>query len=219
LPYKSDSLWNYEAGLRLLPAANLNLDLSAFAIDWKDVQVSTADSAGFVIISNVPKARSTGLEAALAWRPSAQWQLSSALALTSSSIRADFTSAAGRAVASGTKLPGVAKLQASVDATYNFAGPWDTAGSASAVLQHTGSRPAQLDADLDLPSYSTLDLRVGFAGSNWELTAFASNVTNTKGLSSAAVNYATYINPGEVNFREWYRVRPRTIGFSLRYDY
>jgi len=33
------------------------------------------------------------------------------------------------------------------------------------------------------------------------------------------VNYSTYENPGAVNYTEWYPIRPRTIGLSLRYDY
>lgn len=218
-PYVSDSLWNYEAGLRLQPSRELSLGLSAFVLDWKDIQVQTANSDGFIIISNVAKARSNGLEATLAWRPDASFSLNGSLAYTDAKTRADFSSASGKPVPSGTPLPGVAKLQTSVDASYRFAGPFESGGNLTAVVQHVGSRNAQLDATLKLPAYTTVDLRLGFGWSHWEVTAYVQNVADSRGQSSAAVNYSTYLNPGSVNYTEWYPVRPRTIGMTLRYDY
>lgn len=219
LPYRSDALWNYEAGLRLQPARNLAVGLSAFTLDWKDIQVSSANADGFILITNVARARSNGLEATVGWRPDAAFSLNGALAWTDATIQAPFTSASGIVVASGTRLPGVARLQASADATWRFAGPGDSAASLSAVLQHTGSRTAQLDADLVLPGYSTVDLRLAFAWKDVEATFYVQNLADSRGQSSAAVNYATYLNPGTVNYTEWYPIRPRTVGVTLRYDY
>ncbi|HSI56621.1 MAG TPA: TonB-dependent receptor [Ideonella sp.] len=219
VPYKSDSLWNYEAGLRLQPSRELSASLSAFVLDWKDIQVSSADSDGFVIISNVAKARSNGLEATVGWRPDANFSLNGSLAYTDAKIKAPFVSASGIPVASGTRLPGVAKLQTTVDAAYRFGGPFESAGSFTAVVQHVGKRDAQLDATLQLPAYTTVDLRLGFAWEHWELTAYVQNVGDSRGPSSAAVNYSTYQNPGAVNYTEWYPIRPRTVGMTLRYDY
>lgn len=219
LPYASDSLWNYETGLRLQPAKTLSLDLSLFMLDWKNIQMQTTNSDGFVIITNAAKARSNGFEAALAWRPVNDFSLNASLAVTDAKLRASFVSAAGRAVDSGTELPGVAKLQSTLDATWHFAGPFQSSGSLSGVLQYVGKRNAQIDADLVLPAYATADLRLAFGWTNWEATAFVQNVADKRGQSSAQVNYSTYQNPGQVNFTEWYPIKPRTIGVSLRYDY
>lgn len=219
IPYKSDSLWNYEAGLRLRPGRTLALDLTAFVLDWRDVQISTANEAGFVIINNVDKARSTGIEATLGWRPSADWRVNGSVALTDAEIGTAFTSAAGRPVAGGTSLPGVARFQATLDTSYAFAGPFESSGTASAVLQHVGSRRAQLDADLRLKAYTTLDLRLAMAWERFEVAAYVQNATDSRGQSSAFVNYASYIDPGAINYQEWTLVRPRTIGVSFRYDY
>ncbi|MCA0239784.1 MAG: TonB-dependent receptor [Proteobacteria bacterium] len=219
VPYKSDSLWNYEIGLRLQPSRELSLGVSAFMLDWKDIQVSSANADGFVLISNVAKARSNGLEATAAWRPNANFSLNGSLAYTDAKTKAPFVSSSGIDVASGTTLPGVPKLQSTLDATYRFSGPMASAGRFTAVWQHVGSRNAQLDATLKLPSYSTLDLQLAFAWQSWELTASIQNATDSRGRSSAAVNYSTYENPGAVNYTEWYPIRPRTIGLSLRYDY
>lgn len=219
LPYKSDSLWNYETGLRLQPSRTLTASLSVFTLDWKDIQVSSADANGFVIISNVAKARSNGLEATLGWRADSNLSVNAALAYTDAKIKSSFVSASGIDVASGTRLPGVAKLQTTVDATYRFGGPFDSAGSFTAVLQRLGTRRAQMDAERSLPGYTTVDLRLAFGFSNWELTGFVQNAANSRGQSSAAINFSTYQNPGAVNYTEWYPIRPRTIGMNLRYDF
>lgn len=219
LPYKSDSLWNYETGVRLQPTRDLSLSLSGFVLDWKDIQVSSADSDGFVIISNVGKAKSTGLEATAGWRVSQALRLNGSIAYTDATIKSDFISASGVAVESGTRLPGVAKLQTTLDGSYNFAGPLDTQGTFTTVLQYVGSRRAQLDAGLVLPGYTTADLRLSLRKNDWELSAYVQNAADKRGQSSAAVNYSTYLNPGSVNYTEWYPIRPRTVGMSLRYDY
>ncbi len=219
LPYKSDSLWNYETGLRLQPAKELSLDLSLFTLDWKNIQMQTTNPDGFIIITNAAKASSSGFEAALGWRPTQDFSLNGSLALTDARLRASFVSANGRDVGSGTTLPGVAKVQSTLDATYRFAGPFQTSGSFSTVLQYVGKRNAQIDADLVLPSYTTADLRLAFGWTNWELTGYVQNVTDKRGQSSAQVNYSTYQNPGAVNYTEWYPIKPRTVGVSLRYDY
>ena len=219
LPYKSDSLWNYETGLRLQPSKEVSLDLSLFMLDWKNIQMQTTNADGFVIITNAAKARSSGFEAALAWRPTQELSFNGSLAVTDARLRASFDSASGRPVDSGTTLPGVARLQSTLDATYHFAGPFQSNASLSGVLQYVGKRNAQVDADLVLPSYTTADLRLAFGWSNWELTGYVQNVADRRGQSAAQVNYSTYQNPGAVNYTEWYPIKPRTIGVSLRYDY
>jgi iron complex outermembrane receptor protein len=219
LPYKSDSLWNYETGVRMQLSNALSLGLSAFLLDWKDIQVSSADSDGFVIISNVAKAKSTGLEATLGWRLNQAFRVNGTLAYTDATIKSAFTSASGVVVESGTRLPGVARLQTTVDGSYNFSAPFDTAGTFTTVLQYVGARRAQLDAGLMLPSYTTADLRLSIRKHDWELSAYVQNAADKRGQSSAAVNYSTYLNPGTVNYTEWYPIRPRTVGMSLRYDY
>lgn len=158
-PYKSDSLWNYEAGLRSQPSKEVALDLSVFMLDWKNIQMQTTNADGFVIITNAAKARSSGFEATLGWRPMPAFSLNGALALTDAKLRAPVDSANGRVVTAGTTLPGVAKVQSALDATYRFPGPFQSGAALSTVLQYVGKRNAQIDADLVLPSYTTLDLR------------------------------------------------------------
>ncbi len=215
LPYRSDSLWNYETGLRLAPAAGVTLDVSVFYLDWKDVQISTADSAGFIVISNVEKAKSTGLEAALSWRPSGTLSLTASAAYTRAITDSPFRAATGKIVPVGSNLPGTARLQASADATLAFDGPAGTAGRFSTLLSYVGERTPEIGSARVLPAYTTLDMRLSFQLGSWQLSAFAQNLADKRGLSSSTSATYSYIAGG---YTDYFPIRPRTLGLALRYD-
>jgi len=216
LPYKSDSLWNYEAGWRWNPSKTASLDLSVFRIDWKDVQLSSlyfdaATGRSFLVTGNIGQARSQGLEASAVWKPASAFSLKGALAYTDAATSGGIT-LGGVSIQSGTRLPGTAKLQGSVNATGYFKGPYDSSGRVSTVLAYTGQRHAQIDSDIVLPGYSTLDLRASLTWTSIELSAFVNNGLNAKGVSAAA-DYFTGL------YAEFYPIRPRNFGVSVRYDF
>lgn len=215
-PYKTDSLWNYEAGLRWTPSKNASLDVSVFRIDWKDVQLATlandpVSGLDFLVTGNIGKARSQGIELAGAWKPTPALSLRGAVAYTDATTSGGIT-VGGVPIADGTSLPGTAKLQGTLDATTYFAGPLDSSGRLTAVLAHTGKRKAQIDSPITLGAYSTLDLRLAFAWSNLEVTAFLNNAANTRGISGAVDFTSTF-------YTEFYPIRPRTAGVAVRYDF
>jgi outer membrane receptor protein involved in Fe transport len=129
--YKSDSLWSYETGVRLNPGAGVQLDLSAFMLDWTDAQFTFFERLNGNLpnsrIGNVGKARSTGLEASLRWRVNAAFDVAASLASIDAKTRAAVTIPSGGptsiTVAPGAKLPGTPDLQASLQANLRFAGP------------------------------------------------------------------------------------------------
>lgn len=215
LPYKSDSLWNYEAGWRWSPSKTASLDVSVFQIDWSDVQLSElytdpVTTRSFLVTGNVGKASSQGVELAAGWRPLPSLSLKGALAYTKA-VTSGGISLGGTPIAGGTRLPGTAKMQGSFNATQTFDGPWNSGGRLSALVAYTGKRFAQIDSDLVLPAYTTADLRASLSWSGVEVTAYANNAFNARGLSSGVDFPATYT--------EFYPIRPRTVGFSLRYDF
>jgi outer membrane receptor protein involved in Fe transport len=88
--YKSDSLINYEFGLRLAPSATVRVDASVFVMDWKDLQLNLPRPGdGYGYTANVGKARSQGLELAAIWTPDNSLSLSTAAAFTDAQTRAD----------------------------------------------------------------------------------------------------------------------------------
>ena len=214
-PYKSDSIWNYEAGLRWTPSDRSSLDVSLFSIDWKDVQLAElytdpATNRQFLVTGNIGAAKSQGIEVAAGWRPTSDFSLRGMIAYTDASTSGGIT-ISGVGIPSGTSLPGTAKVQASVDGTYYFAGPADSSGRLSAVLAHTGKRLAQIDSAMTLPAYTTADVRLAFSWSQIEVSAFVNNLTNERGISGGVDYFTTYT--------EFYPIRPRTMGVSVRYDF
>jgi outer membrane receptor protein involved in Fe transport len=215
-PYHSDSLWNHEAGLRLAAGKTLRIDLSAFFLDWKDAQVSAllAGPLPFSGVANVGRASSRGVEAALRWQPASDLALRAGLAYTDARTGAPFTSGSGALVASGTRLPGTARWQSTLQASYAFDAGAAWAGRASATHGYVGPRVFDIEAKSRAAGYSMLDLRVAFARGPWELSATVDNVFDSRGVGGAAAMYRS----GLASYTDYYIVRPRSLGVALRYD-
>lgn len=64
-----DTVWSYELGGKFRLFNRLQLNLAAFRIDWKDVQVTTTLTCGQGFTANGGKARSEGGEMSLEYRP------------------------------------------------------------------------------------------------------------------------------------------------------
>ncbi len=219
--YKSDSLWNYETGVRLNPAKGLTLDLSAFMLDWKDAQITVFRLNGRLpesSIQNVGKARSTGLEAALRWRVNPQFDVAATVASIDAKTKADVTIPSGGptsiVVASGAKLPGTPRLQAALQGNANFAGPMDSAGRFNLTYTHVGERVMFLGGNKPAAAYNTLDTGVEFSLTNWVMSAGVKNLNNSKGVQSI-----TGAPAGVGPFAQYFLQRPRTASVSLRYDF
>ena len=221
--YKSDSLWSYESGLRLTPAAGLQLDLAAFVLDWKDAQFTyfIAPTAANPLpqsgIDNVGKARSTGLEASLRYRVSAAFDVAASLASIDAKTKVPVAIPAGRGAVTapaGSALPGTPDLQAALQANLRFAGPLGSQARANATWTHVGDRVMFLGGNKPADAYDTLDLGLSFAKGNWTLATGLANATNEKGVMSI-----TGAPAGAGAFAQYFLQRPRTMTVSLRYDH
>ena len=225
--YQSDNLWNYELGVKVQPTRTLDFDLSGFYIDWKNPQITSADQNGFLIVSNVAKATSQGAELSGHWHPAPVFSLAAAAAYTDAHTDAPFNSTRNYAtdvaggytgnfvVPSGTQLPGTPKFQASVQPAFHTGGPFGSAMTVSGTVAYTGNRQAQVDADLRLPAFTTVDARVTFARDGWTLGVGAENLFGSKGISSAAYSYFS-TGTGTDGYADYYLIRPRIISVSLQ---
>jgi outer membrane receptor protein involved in Fe transport len=216
-PYRSDSLWNYEAGLRLVPTASLRLDLSAFVMDWKNAQVSTllAGPVPFIGVANVGQARSRGVEAAVNWQPMRGLELLAAVAHIDARTTAPFTANSGAVVPADARLPGTARWQSSLQATYAFMGPAGSNGRLVATYSMVGPRVFDIEARSRAGGYSLLDLRLAFAKGPWEASATLGNVFDARGVGGTAVIF----RPRLVSYTDYYVVKPRQLMFHLRHDH
>lgn len=217
LRFNSDKLWNYETGLRLALMRGLQLDLSAFLLDWKDAQVNAVLPGPVPLngIANVGKARIKGVEAALNWKATPALALNAGMAYTDARTTTAFTSNNGSEVPSGTRLPGSARWQAMLQASWDFAGPLDTAGRLLVTQSHVGRRSLSLDAGGHAPAYDTTDLRLSFSREAWDLSVFANNLFDRRGIAGGQV----VAGVGSPSYTDYVPIKPRTIGVSVRRDF
>lgn len=212
--YESDSLWNYETGVRLAPSGNLKLDLTIFYLDWKNAQVTAlmpASPAPLIGTANVGKARSAGLEVGMLWRPLRGLTLNAQLAYTDAATTADYTAGSGAIVRAGARLPGTARLQSTLQGSYSTAGPARSSVRYSATYSSVGGRVFDIEGRGAAPGYGQLDLRTGIERSNWSLTLFLNNLADRRGVAGATAG-------ANLAFVDYYLIRPRTAGLTLRYD-
>jgi outer membrane receptor protein involved in Fe transport len=211
--YNSDRTTNVELGLRsTLDEGHLSVDLAAFHVDWKDIQlIETVDS--FNINANGGTARSQGLEWTFAYIPvkglTFQW--------TGAYTDAKLTSAAPALNAnSGDPLPYTPKWSNSLDAEYKWAAFGDYNGFAGATWAYVGSRSSDFSTSpatattpsgqAVLPSYSTYAARLGLENDHYAFMLYGKNLTDSRGFT----NYASSGSP----YSAVTVTQPLTVGFT-----
>lgn len=210
--YGSDSLINYEAGIKAsLLDHRLGLDLSIYHIDWQDIQ-TTATLAGFNYLLNGGKARSNGVEASARWHADGL-TLAGNIAYNDAVTR-DAMAAVG-AVA-GDRLPYSPRWSGSLSADYEFALSGSLSASLGGGLRSTSSRNAYYSASspaqVVLPGYTLFDLRAGLRRGDYSLSVYVQNLTNKRALLLADTSNINPITQAGTNV---VIARPRTIGLTF----
>ena len=226
LTYKSDTLWNYELGAKTtFWNGRGTLNGSLFYMDWKDMQLPFRNANGQVYITNAGDARSYGLETELALKVSAAFELNAALTLGNAEITkgnpnvqrrgASSRGAAVIGVEKGDPLPGSQRVSASAGAQYTIANL--AGGSAYVRTDAVYVGPSYPDfmkeGSLQAGKYTVVNFRVGYRFDRYELVAFANNAFGSDGVVNAIPNADSLGTDGA------FRVRPRTIGLTLRANY
>ncbi len=229
--YGPDSLWNYEVGnkVRLLDG-HLSLNTSVYDIEWSSIQVGLVTPQGFNYIGNGGKARIYGIEEELALRPMPWLELGGTVsadhaATTSSAAisRVSFgafgpapnfepNAATENGVLAGYRLPGSPELQGSLYGEAKF-----NVRNLEAYLrisgQYTGSGYTDFNAQgLKFGDFATGNARAGVKWQHFEVIGFVNNFTNSTGAASAT-------DLSLFNVPTAYRVRPRTVGLTLRANF
>ncbi|MFV3076932.1 TonB-dependent receptor [Niveispirillum fermenti] len=206
--FDSDSLWNYEVGFKsTLWNGRATLNLSAFYIDWTDIQVTVTRADGFSYVTNGDKAVSKGLEGEFSVRPMAGLEIGVAAAYTDAYLSADSRSGAGR---KGDRIPAVPRF------TYDLFGryEWDmTAGWSAytqANLQHVGASYNGFTSRVPAPDrqrgYELANAKVGVIYGETDISLFANNLFDKR----AELFVDRTLGDARVNVN-----RPRTIGVNV----
>lgn len=225
-PFDADRLFNYEIGTKnSFLDRRLTVNATAFLADWKDVQVTyqPPGGSGVVLIGNVGKARSKGIEADVAFRTRTGFSLSAAATYIDAKLTEPFVLFGQVTAPAGQKLPLTPKFKG------NFVGRYEwSSGDSDMHVQVAGAYIGERDpvittSDLAktgvLPDYFTLDLAAGWARDGWEVEAYVRNLTDARGQQSRAarcnINYCGPTTADPVG--EIYRIyiQPRTVGLRV----
>ena len=215
--FQSDSIINYEVGIKGDAADHaVNYDLTAFYINWKDIQL-LANVQNFGVNTNGGTAVSKGLEGEVSWTVTPEFQLSANGALTDAYLTENTPALTGGK--DGDRLPYSSPVAGAVSADYRHALSDDLRVFAGASVRFTGRRRTDFNAAVgqtSLPAYTTVDLHAGLDFKNVRVEAYVKNLNDERGIISLAGNGAT---PGGANAVQAGLIRPRTVGLSLSASY
>jgi outer membrane receptor protein involved in Fe transport len=224
--YRSDSVVSWEAGLKTESADHrFSLDVSAFHINWKDIQLFTtvvANGVPFGVNINGSGAKSDGAELTATARPIPGLDLSLNGAYTNARLTNDTPATVGGL--RGDQLPFTPKFSASANADYHWQISSDVRVHIGGSLRHLSGQTGPYDLAFvtahgrqrHIPAYDVVDLNVGVSFGHFDLEAYVKNLGNSRGITSVA-GTATPIFPGGAVGTGI--IRPRTIGLSLGFNY
>jgi outer membrane receptor protein involved in Fe transport len=214
--YKSDSLWNYELGLRSdWFDRSLRIDASAYYIDWKDPQVNQRSNDSLaVFITNVGGVEGKGVDLSLRYLPPFAHGLSltSNMSWNDTKTTAAFDDVSGNPVPSGSPWPNAPHWQAST--TLAYALPLESWG-ASAYVRHNYIGPAcnAINCTGTVFDYNSYDLNfsVFSLSQAWlpELSLSVENLTDERAINASSqteiagsvVDIVNYVPPRAVVLR------------------
>ena len=188
--YQSDSLWNYEIGLKSSWFdRKLIFNLSAYQIDWSNLQVAGRDITGaFGFIGNAGSARIQGLELEINARPAQGLELNGGFnwlpkrELTEDQITSAF-SAAGR---KGDKIPRIPAFTANASAQYTVPVSDDWSAYLRGDYSYKGKSGTELRPTLATyrtqKAFSIVNLRLGADSEDGlSVALYANNVFDVAG--------------------------------------
>lgn len=166
--YKSDTIWNYELGLRTRWFDNrLEFDVTAFHIDYSDALVVLKNAIQINYYDNVGSARSDGFEANMRWlTPIPGVILSLAGGTVDARTTEDFM--AGRdEIPAGKPLPGSAEYQYSANLAFFGSPNWKVNVSGLLGYAYVGKSYNDIANDDIVNDYGTYNVGLNFSVPSW----------------------------------------------------
>jgi outer membrane receptor protein involved in Fe transport len=217
--FDSDSLTSYEIGLKTDVGRRLSLDLAAYHLSWKDIQLlTTIDNVNVNI--NGGSAVSNGIEGSLTWRPVRGLQVGATGAWTDAHLTSDTPPVAGGD--DGDTLPWIPKFSFGLNADYEWKIASDVTAFVGGTWAYVGKQRDNFvlfdeTPQRRIPDYATIDLRGGVEFDRFTVEAYIKNLTNAEGITGLAV-LNSQITGNNILPDDAIRAalsRPRTIGVSL----
>jgi len=214
LPYDPEKLTSYEIGVKLaLLQRSLQVNLSGFYYDYRDIQTFKRSTVGFIpiqILGNVDEATIKGIDADVAWRPTPDLTLQAAIGILDSRL-GQFVNAAG-VVQDGNQMPNAPEFSFKGSATYDLHLPNDYLAQITVQPSHASStyRDSENTPIAKTPGYWSVDgnVRLSSAGSPWTFSVWGKNLTDERYLTQV-------IDLTGLGFGTKIYSAPRTFGLTV----
>ncbi|MGH8446649.1 MAG: TonB-dependent receptor domain-containing protein [Solimonas sp.] len=221
MTYKPSTLWSYEVGTRTdWFHKTLQVDLTAFLIDWTDMQLRQGTPSGNTdYTDNVGKARSQGIEASLRWlTPVPGLMFLTNASFTRATVEQTYTTSDGFDVPAGTDLPAAPHLQTSSSLAWNVPiGAY--LGGASVSYSYIGKAYSNVVHEMEIYDYGTVDASLRFGAPTWsgapELSFTVNNLTDENAFVGGRTTHIGPITNGRIASYN----RPRTFVTRLTINF
>ena len=208
-PYLPDFITNYEAGAKISFGNGSHFNVSAYQLNWADIQLSFLGANGLTEIRNAGDARIRGIEADLFLRlaPGLTW--STGASYNNAKLLNDFCQYSNPdndctipgpddrdadlnpevnsvLAPNGTRLPLTAKLKGSSRVRYEWNASDTIKAHVQALVTYEGSRRRDLrllenGIYGNMKAYSLVDLAAGIDKGPWSVDLFAKNLLDARG--------------------------------------
>jgi outer membrane receptor protein involved in Fe transport len=213
-----DSVWNYELGTKLITLdGRLSFDADVFFIDWTDIQVNVGRGDGFNGFMNAGAAHTKGAELSANAQVNEHLRVGGQFTYTEGHLVSLAPGVAASGVAQvGDALPQIPKIATSGYAELGTGFGADGWVYLRGDVQYVDKRLSNFSssAPRTLPSYTTVNLRLGVDKGPWSGAVFVNNVTDERAILSDQAyggvhNGLPYFwNRDNIN-------TPRTVGVQL----
>lgn len=225
LGFDPDEIWSYEVGLKTgLFNNTVTLNAAVFHIDWKDIQIDAAIASQVsppfqFIVVNGQDAHSTGVEADIFINPTENWEI----VLGGSLVDAEFDNGTIDSATAGLGIPlDGQKLASSPEYLFNASVQRSFSFNNGVGAYVRADHAVRGNSFGDVPNepppggnfrsgrFSNTNLRAGVEFGNWEIQAFATN------LSDEYVGTFRFFDGGFGDLNVV--TRPRTYGLTVRFN-
>lgn len=215
--FKSDTIWNYESGLRTQWFDNtLRFDITGFLLKWTEPQTVEGDASGLTVyIDNVGGVKSVGGEATLEYLPPVEGlKLTVAAGYTDTTTTKEFTTSNGTIVAPGSAWPLSPKWQTASTLSYvTSISDWQV--GASATHTYLGRAVSNLPQHIPIFGYRQWDAQLSLANASvsWlpEISLNVNNITNERGTTN---QFSSATTPATAAVEVYY-IQPRAVTLRL----
>jgi iron complex outermembrane recepter protein len=238
--YQSDSVTNYEVGMkgRIGPAAQYSA--AVFYLDWEDIQLDTATPVwGFFDVVNGESAGSQGLELEINGR-AGDFTYGLGYTYVDAQLTAPLCSpAVTRAVCisnpgdptlqlarDGAQLPGAAEhtINVMLEHTLSLGGTWQWRNRISGYYQSETENSIGYSARVaqTIDGFQLWNFNSTVSQGSWDFTVFIKNIANEEGVTGLFTEAHMGTNPSEGYFgngSKQFLSQPRTIGVAVNFSF